>query len=148
MMEMGDGTRISMKEIKDLVVEPLDRYIYILQRYGVSTSLAFVYTPADVHCLPKRIKESVRKSDEVVRIHDELFVVFYNHIDYIGAHKGCQKMIHDLSKHHKPVHASILEIHVNETAHNLISKSMHLLNEVKDNAEPSLEDIVAYDSMH
>jgi len=148
MMTMGDGTKISMKTIKDAITDPFNRHLYILQRYDIKVSMAFVYTPADVHYLPKRIRENVRNSDEIVQLHDELFAVFFSHVDYSGAHRACQKLIHNLSQSHKPVHASIMEIFINESAHSLIQKNMHLLAEVKDNSEPSLEDIIAYESIH
>lgn len=149
MIKMGNGDRIEMSEIKNILEEELKRRLYVLERYNHSGSMSFIYTPSinsrDFH---KEIKNHIRKSDEVIQIHEELHVIFFNHVDYSGAFKACQKIIHEVSRLIIPINASIIEFSTSETVHSLIQKNITSLKVVQNNKDSTVADCISTSGIH
>ncbi len=135
MILLCNGAKVGIKEVKRHVQETLERLIYSATRYennATMSTLFFKKCDSTPECLMQEIKQKIRKTDEVLKINDQLYIVIFNYVEHKNAYKGLQVLTHHMDRPNRVIHSSIIEVEKNETIHALIQKSLTVLCSIDD----------------
>jgi len=141
MIKLEDGSRISVSLVKNKLEKILKNKFYVLDRYKMKCSVSFIYIPHPNNInFEEMIDENIRDSDELIKIHNELYAVFFDYIDAAGGYKASQKIIYSISTPKIPVIASLIEIEKSETIHSIIQKNLATLQHLEENKNSMIVD--------
>ena len=107
---------------RDKVLDHVENELYRHRRYGVEFAAMLLYgdEPLDLDVCAT----TIRQSDNIYALEENLFLVVFDHVDAADAIKAAQNFLHDYRNKHlqKTVYTSVAPIEQDETAIDIASR--------------------------